>query len=149
MYPEDVVWPPNVERTVHLSPQDHRAFYNAQRFTLNITRAAMIRAGHSPSVSLFEAAACGTAIISACWQGLDELFEINKEILVARSPQDVLYFLRELPEAERIAIAGRARARMLRDHTAARRAAQLEDYIDECRARKHRQVSAQRVTVSD
>ena len=148
LYPEHIAWPLNVERTAHLSPQEHRAFYNAQRFTLNITRAAMIRAGHSPSVRLFEAAACGTTIISDCWQGLDALFEIGKEILVARSPQDVLHFLRELPESERRAIGRRARARTLRDHTAAQRAAQLEFYIDECKARKYHHATTQGAVVS-
>ena len=64
---------PNVERIEHLPPPEHRAFYNAQRFTLNVTRADMIRAGYSPSVRLFEAAACGTPIISDVWAGLDTL----------------------------------------------------------------------------
>src|SRR5690606_8138053 len=42
-YPADIDWPPNVERTQHLPPSGHRAFYCAQRFTLNVTRAAMVR----------------------------------------------------------------------------------------------------------
>lgn len=75
MYPDSIDWPANVERICHLPPAEHRAFYNAQRFTLNVTRADMIRAGHSPSVRLFEAAACGTAIISDLWAGLDEFLE--------------------------------------------------------------------------
>ncbi len=48
-------------------------FYNQQRFTLNVTRADMIAAGWSPSVRLFEAAACGTPIISDAWAGLESL----------------------------------------------------------------------------
>jgi spore maturation protein CgeB len=74
-YPDSIHWPKNVERITHLEPKKHRAFYNAQRFTLNVTRADMIRAGYSPSVRLFEAAACGTPIISDEWPGLSELFE--------------------------------------------------------------------------
>ena len=46
-----------------------RGFYAASRFTLNVTRADMIAAGWSPSVRLFEAAACGTPIISDSWDG--------------------------------------------------------------------------------
>ena len=42
-YPENIRWPANVERIIHLSPAEHRAFYNSQRFTLNITREAMVR----------------------------------------------------------------------------------------------------------
>ena len=125
-YPDDIRWPANVERRVHLPPAEHRAFYNAQRFTLNITRADMIRAGYSPSVRLFEAAACGVPIISDWWDGLDTLFTPGREILVARSPDDTLRYLRETPEAERKAIARRARQRVLADHTAAHRAAELE-----------------------
>ena len=32
-YPDGIVWPSNVERTAHLAPPDHPAFYAAQRFT--------------------------------------------------------------------------------------------------------------------
>ncbi|HWI57760.1 MAG TPA: glycosyltransferase, partial [Bacillota bacterium] len=76
-YPKTIRWPRNVKRYIHLSPVKHRAFYNAQKFTLNITRADMIEAGYSPSVRLFEAAACGTPIISDFWEGLDSFFEPN------------------------------------------------------------------------
>lgn len=72
-YPADIAWPANVQRIEHLPPAEHRAFYNRQRWTLNITRADMIRADYAPSVRLFEAAACATPIISDRWQGLDEL----------------------------------------------------------------------------
>ena len=54
----------------HLLPGEHRRFYCSQRFTLNLARADMALAGHSPSVRLFEAAACGTPIITDDWEGL-------------------------------------------------------------------------------
>jgi spore maturation protein CgeB len=128
-YPVDIRWPENVERIEHLPPAEHRNFYNAQRFTLNITRADMVRAGYSPSVRLFEAAACGVPVISDYWDGLDTLFKIGEEILVARSPEDTLTYLRDVPEEERREIGRRARARVLSGHTAAHRAAELESYI--------------------
>jgi spore maturation protein CgeB len=128
-YPPTVAWPANVERIDHLPPVEHRAFYNAQRLTLNITRADMVRAGYSPSIRLFEAAACATPIISDYWQGLERFFTPGMEILIARTPQETLYYLHELPEAERVALGDRARARVLREHTAAHRAAELEAYI--------------------
>ena len=130
-YPADIVWPPNVERVAHLPPERHRAFYNAQRFTLNVTRADMVAAGHSPSVRLFEAAACGTPIVSDEWDGLGSVFALDSEILVARSAADTLAFLRELPDAERRAVGSRARVRVLGAHTAAHRAAELEAYAYE------------------
>ena len=134
-YPPSIAWPPNVSRIEHLPPAEHRAFYNAQRYTLNITRADMIRAGYSPSVRLFEAAACGVPIISDYWDGLDTFFTFDKEILVARSPHDTLRYCRELPEAERRAIGERARQRVLAHHTAAHRAHELAIYIREVRER--------------
>ena len=125
-YPPQLAWPPNVERVAHLPPERHRAFYNAQRFTLNVTRADMIAAGHSPSVRLFEAAACGTPIVSDAWDGLDAFFALGSEVLVARSTADALGYLRDLPDAERRLVGERARARVLAGHTAAHRAAERE-----------------------
>jgi len=130
-YPETIVWPGNVERIVHLSPAEHRVFYNSQHFTLNLTRARMVEAGYSPSVRLFEAAACGTPIITDPWEGLECFFEPGSEILVARSAAEVANYLWELPEEERVEIGRRARARVLAAHTSAHRAAELESYVRE------------------
>jgi spore maturation protein CgeB len=128
-YPPHVQWPSNVERVEHLPPGEHSTFYNRQRFTLNVTRAAMIEAGWSPSVRLFEAAACGTPIISDAWDGLGELLHVGSEVLVPDSPRQVLEWLVDMPDAERRAIGARARARVLAEHTAAHRARQLEGYV--------------------
>ncbi len=86
-YPADIAWPTNVSRIEHLPPARHRAFYNQQAFTLNITRADMVRAGYSPSVRLFEAAACGVPIISDWWDGLGTVFRPGEEILISRGPK--------------------------------------------------------------
>jgi len=138
-YPPHLRWPGNVARIEHLPPRQHRDFYNQQRFTLNITRADMIRAGWSPSVRLFEAAACATPIISDCWAGIETLFEPGREIVLAASPAEVLAALRDLPEAERRAMGQRACRRVLARHTAAHRAAQLEAYLLEALSRRSRQ----------
>lgn len=136
-YPVSVEWSPNIERIEHLPPAEHRSFYNSQRFTLNITRADMIRAGFSPSVRLFEAAACGVPIISDFWEGLDSFFEFEREILVARVADDVLRFLKEIGEDQRHAVGERARRRVLSEHTAAHRAEELENYILEALVTKN------------
>jgi spore maturation protein CgeB len=128
-YPPALAWPTNVQRLEHLPPAEHRAFYNAQRLTLNITRAAMVHTGYSPSIRLFEAAACATPIISDHWPGLETFFTPGKEILIARTPEETLHYLHELPESERVALGWRAHARVLAEHTAAHRAAELEAYI--------------------
>jgi spore maturation protein CgeB len=130
-YPESVQWPPNVHRVHHLPPAEHCRFYNEQAFTLNITRADMIRAGYSPSVRLFEAAACGVPVVSDHWEGLDTFFAAGSEIVVARGGEDVLRVLAQTTEQERRAIGERARLRVLSEHTAAHRAAELERYVAE------------------
>jgi spore maturation protein CgeB len=133
-YPASVQWPPNVERVEHLAPPEHAAFYNSQRFTLNVTRADMVQAGYSPSVRLFEAAACAVPIISDVWDGLDTLFIPGREVLLSRSSTETLGFLRELSEKERRTLGAQARARVLAEHTAAHRAEELEGYALEAAA---------------
>jgi spore maturation protein CgeB len=127
-YPARIAWPDNVRRIEHLAPAQHRAFYNGQKFTLNVTRACMVEAGYSPSVRLFEAAACGTPIVTDAWPGLETLFEPGRDILVARSSADTLRYLNELSERERLEIGLRARERVLSSHTARHRAAELCGY---------------------
>ena len=128
-YPNSIKWPENVERIEHLAPCAHPAFYNQQTFTLNLTRANMVHAGYSPSIRLFEAAACGCPIISDWWEGLDAFFTVGEEILVAESPEKTLEYLFDLSAPERELIGQRARARVLSEHTAPRRAAELEGYV--------------------
>lgn len=135
-YPREIEWPRNVRRIEHLPPGRHRRFYTAQRFTLNVTRADMRRAGYSPSVRLFEAAACGTPIISDCWPGIEEVLTPGEEILLAQSAADVARYLLELPESQRRAIAAKARARVLREHTAEHRALELEEHVAAARRAK-------------
>jgi spore maturation protein CgeB len=130
-YPDDIAWPANVARIQHVAPGRHPVFYGAQRFTLNLTRAAMREAGWSPSVRLFEAAACGTAIITDYWPGLDDFLTPDKEVLVARSADDVLRALIETGIETRLALAARARQRVMREHTAARRIDLLEHELHE------------------
>jgi len=125
-YPEEIGWPGNVERIEHVAPAYHPGFYASQSFTLNVTRAEMRAAGWSPSVRLFEAAACATPVISDRWDGLDQFFTPGEEILIADSPDDVVHHLTETGEDERLALGERARARVLAEHTAERRCEQLE-----------------------
>ena len=130
-YPEETEWPQNVERIEHVAPAEHPGFYASQRFTLNITRAQMRAAGWSPSVRLFEAAACAVPVISDRWDGLDQIFTPGEEILVADSPDDVIHHLTETGEDKRLALGERARARVLAEHTAERRCELLEREVEE------------------
>lgn len=129
-YPAEIEWPANVARIEHLPPAEHRGFYNRQRATLNVTRADMVRAGYSPSVRLFEAAACGVPIVSDRWPGLETVFEPGREILTAGTPEEVIAVLNRPAEALR-EIGEAGRRRVLAGHTAAHRARELEDYLEE------------------
>ena len=140
-YPPTIDWPANVERMEHVPPAGHPAFYGASRFTLNVTRRDMIAAGYSPSVRLFEAAACGTALISDAWPGLDTIFAPGREIVVAEDADGVLAALCA-PAAVRHGIADAARRRVLAAHTAAHRAAELERHLAEAQARRQGRTSA-------
>jgi spore maturation protein CgeB len=132
-YPSDLDWPDNVDRIEHLPPPEHNEFYNAQRFTLNVTRDDMIRAGYSPSVRLFEAAACGLPIISDVWPGIETFLTPNEEILLVRSGAEVREILSGMSEPQRLAIGQRARKRVLREHSAQRRAHELIELFEQCR----------------
>jgi len=131
LYPPDLNWPANVEHVEHIAPGKHRDFYNSQRYTLNLTRADMIAAGYSPSVRLFEAAACATPIISDYWNGLETFFTPGKEILVASTSTDVVSYLSEISENQRVEIGLRARAKILAKHTSEHRVRELEAHVSE------------------
>ena len=131
-YPAGTKWQPNVSRLTHIAPPDHPAFYSSSRFTLNLTRDDMIAAGYSPSVRLFEASACGTAIVSDTWAGLQDFLTPGEEILLPRNAYEVAAILRDMPEMERRAIGARARERILAEHTSEHRAVQFEDIVSGC-----------------
>ncbi|HEY3360219.1 MAG TPA: glycosyltransferase [Polyangia bacterium] len=129
LYPQDFPWAPNVWFARHVPPAEHAAFYCSSRLTLNVTRAAMAAMGHCPSGRLFEAAACGTPVVTDSWDGLDEFFTPGEEIVIARGPADVLAAL-ELSDAELGRIGAAARERALAQHSADRRAEQLLDALE-------------------
>lgn len=133
-YPDSIDWPNNVERIDHVPPAEHPRFYAASRYTLNVTRADMIAAGWSPSVRLFEAAACATPVISDHWDGIETLFEPDREIVLAHNTEDVVACLAQGDDASTIGRA--ARDRVLSAHTAAHRASELERAIEEAAGTK-------------
>nr|WP_321986434.1 glycosyltransferase [uncultured Lichenicoccus sp.] len=140
-YPPHIDWPGNVDRIEHLPPSEHPGFYASQRYTLNITRADMIAAGHSPSVRLFEAAACGTPIIGDRWDGLGELLPEGDAMLVADTTGDVVQALQAIPEANRSGLAIAARDIVLAFHTGAARAAMLVDILQTTAAQSPRSLN--------
>jgi spore maturation protein CgeB len=134
-YPKSVKWPANVRRIIHLNPRWHAQFYSSSRLTLNVTRRDMVLAGYSPSVRLFEAAACGATIVSDNWAGLDEFFVPGEEILIPVRGDDVVRYISDVDDEELRRIGRRAQERVLSEHTSGRRAQQFENAIESV---KHR-----------
>jgi spore maturation protein CgeB len=128
-YPAVFPWTDNIFFVRHLPPGEHPGFYSSSRLTLNVTRAPMAEMGYCPPGRLFEAAACGTPVVSDAWEGLEAFFEPGREILVARSTEEAIAAI-ELPDDELARIGRAARDRVLADHTAERRAAELVAALD-------------------
>lgn len=133
LYPSEWQWPLNMKMFEHLAPSDHPTLYSSSQFTLNITRDGMARSGYCPSGRFFEAAACGTPIISDSFRGLHEFFAPGEEIFVVNNADDVEQAL-DYDPSELKASARRAKERTLSEHTGDRRAQQLLRYVEQARA---------------
>ena len=126
-------WPPWLQHMEHLAPEQHREFYCQSRWTLNLTREAMTRAGYSPSVRLFEAAACATPIISDRFPGLETLFQPDEEILIADTAGQIMRILTEYSPEECRRIGDAAAERVRERDCGKARAAELMRYCEAAR----------------
>jgi spore maturation protein CgeB len=140
-YPPGFPWTDNIFFVRHLPPPDHPSFFCSSRLTLNVTRRDMAAMGWCPSGRMFEAAACGVAVLSDNWEGLESFFEPGSEMLIAHGTRDAVAAL-DLP-AEDVARIGRAaRERVLAEHTSAHRARTLLDLLTGLGSRPARQAEA-------
>ncbi len=130
LYPHGGNWPANVRLFEHVAPAEHPALYSSSRMTLNITRDGMARYGYCPSGRFFEAAACGTPIVTDAWEGLDEFFAPGEELFVVRDAGDVVAALAAGGE-DLARMSRRARQRTLAEHTGDHRAEQMLAYFNE------------------
>src|SRR3546814_5087178 len=94
----------------------------------------MVRTGYSPSVRLFEAAACGSPIISDPWDGLEGLFMPEAEIMIAENSGDIMRALLEIPETSRLAIEAAGSSRVMEENSSERRGEELETWLQTGRA---------------
>jgi len=140
LYPEDFPWTANIHFVRHVPPPEHPAFYCSSKLSLNITRRPMARMGHCPSGRLFEAAACRAPVLSDYWEGLEEFFEPGSEILIGKSAEDAIGAL-EMSDKEIAGIAERARERALHEHTAEKRAIELEKIVEDACARTGEEIT--------
>lgn len=146
-YSSSFPWRPNMFFVRHVAPPDHPAFFCSSRLTLNVTRGDMAAMGYCPSGRLFEAAACGTPILSDTWEGLDQFFTPGEEILLARTAKDALAAL-DRSDGELRRIARAARERTLAEHSSQQRARDLIALIEEASARPSASVLAPALSVA-
>jgi spore maturation protein CgeB len=123
-YPQDFPWSDNIWFVRHVAPPEHPPFFSSSRLTLNVTRRDMAAMGYCPSGRLFEAAACGTPVLSDDWEGLDQFFSPGEEILIANDSDEATAVL-DLPPCDLARIAQAARERVLDEHSSSRRADEM------------------------
>jgi spore maturation protein CgeB len=130
LYPWQWQWPPNMQKIDHVAPGDHPRFYSSSRLTLNLTRGEMAANGWCPSGRFFEAAACGTPLLTDSWEGLEAFFDPKRELRVVARAEDVEQAL-TMPDCDLASMANHARQRTLAEHTGEVRARQLLQYLEE------------------
>ncbi len=133
---DDKSLPANVRYLGHVYTADHNAFNGTPKAVLNVSRSSMARCGFSPATRVFEAAAAGACLITDYWEGIEQFFEPEREILVAHSGAEVAALVRDLTPMRALKIRAAARRRALAQHTYALRVQQLETLLqaDEVRA---------------
>jgi len=134
-YPEEFPWSQNIFFVRHMPPPLHAAFFSSSRATLNVTRKAMAEYGFCPSGRIFEAAACGTPLLSDVWIGLETFLTPHREILPVSTSQDVHAAL-SLSDRELGSIAEAARDRVLAHHTAEHRVVEFESICQRVASRE-------------
>lgn len=123
-YPDNFPWTDNIYFIPHVAPPEHSCFYSSSTFTLNVTRSAMAEMGYCASGRLFEAALCEIPVLSDWWVGMDTFFYPGEEIVLVKSSNDVIEALC-MSKKKRQALGKAARRRVLREHTAEKRAQEL------------------------
>ena len=116
----------NVKYLGHLGTRDHNAFNCSPTAVLNISRTSMARNGFSPATRVFEAAGAGACLITDQWEGIEQFFEPEQEILVAGSGAEVAEIMDRLSPEVAKAVGARALMRVRAEHTYAHRALQFQ-----------------------
>ena len=121
--------PANVRLLGHVGTAEHNALNSTPLAVLNVTRDSMVANGWSPATRVFEAAGAGACLITDEWPGIDLFLEPDREVLVARDGEEVARHVEQLQPERARAIGAAALARVLREHTYAQRAEQVEKLL--------------------
>lgn len=123
--------PANVEYVGHVYTKDHNAFNCSPLAVLNISRDSMASYGFSPATRVFEAAGAAACLITDYWIGIEEFFEPDEEILVARNGDEVVEILSSLTPERAREIGEAAYQKVINKHTYQHRAALLGKVLNE------------------
>lgn len=121
----------NAKMIGDLSYSEWRQFCCRAKINLNITRWSHTNVFASSSSRPFELAAFGACIVSQPYNGIEEWFEVGKELLVVNDENEAIETYKRLlyNKEEREKIGNQARECVLRKHTFKHRASQLTDII--------------------
>jgi len=125
--------PANVQYVGHVYTRDHNAFNCTPTAVLNINRESMARYGFSPPTRVFEAAGAGACLLTDYWDGIELFLEPDREVIVARSGNEVAERLASLTPQSAAALGNAARQKIQAEHTYDHRAAQVEELLDAVR----------------
>ena len=116
----------------YLSFSKLREYVARSKLNLCITRGAHASVYASSSSRLFELAAMGACIVANPYEGMEEWFEPDKEVIIVNSAAEAVDRYRYLlsNERERTAIGRAARERVLKQHTFRHRAGELVRIIE-------------------
>ena len=123
---EGKAMPANVRAIGHVGTSDHNAFNCTPTAVLNVTRDSMAANGWSPATRVFEAAGVGACLLTDAWEGIGDFLEPDAEVLVAADGAEVAAHVEALDATRAGEIGARAAERVLRDHTYADRATQVD-----------------------
>lgn len=120
---------PNLQKLGHVYTHQHNALNRTPLAVLNVCRESMARFGYSPATRVFEAAGASACLISDDWEGIELFLEPDREVLVAKSGEEVAEHLDRLDERTARRIGEAALKRVLAEHTYAQRAELVESIL--------------------
>lgn len=123
--------PANVRWIAHVGSDRHNLVNCSARMVLNVNRDSMAKVGFSPPTRVFEAAGAGACLITDAWDGVEQFFTPDSEILLAGSAQDVVSHLTRLSAKPASLIGQAMMGRALRQHTYESRAKEVHSALKE------------------
>src|SRR3954468_16234743 len=118
--------PSNVRWIGHVPAGQHNIVNCSARMVLNINRDSMAKVGFSPPTRVFEAAGAGACVITDAWEGIEQFFTPDSEILCAASGEEVITQLRRFNEVQSIKIGSAMLLRAMHQHTYELRAREVD-----------------------